>query len=127
MPKILIIEDDPKLKEALAIKLEKSGFEVISVGDGSPGITEALQDKPDLITLDLLMPEMSGETVLKRLKGSPETKDIPVVIISAIPPEVPEKLHSGDVYKTAAAYFDKDKVTLEEVVRKIKETLGKVK
>jgi hypothetical protein len=123
MPKILIIEDDPKIKEALALKLEKSGFEVISVGDGKPGIVETIQEKPDLITLDLMMPEMGGEITLKYLKETQETKDIPVIILTVVPQSVPEKLHGGEIFKTAAAYLEKDKITLEEIVDKIKETL----
>lgn len=123
MKKILIIEDDPKLKEALALKLEKSGFEVISVGDGKPGVEEAVQEKPDLITLDLMMPEMDGETVLKQLKGIPETKDIPVIILTVIPQSVPATLHRGEIFKTAAAFLEKENITLEEIVDKIKEIL----
>lgn len=124
MPKILIIEDDPKLKEAVALKLEKSGFEVISVGDGKPGIFEAIAEKPDLIILDLMMPEMGGEETLIRLKGRFDTKGIPVIILTVVGRQVPEKLHMGEIFKTAAFFLEKDKTTLEEIVIKIKEVLN---
>lgn len=125
MAKILIIEDDPKLKEALALKLEKSGFEVIAVGDGKPGIYEAINEKPDLITLDLMMPEMGGEIALKHLKEAPETKDIPVIILTVVPESVPGHLHNAEIFQTAAAFIEKDKASLDEIVSKIKEILKK--
>lgn len=125
MAKILIIEDDPKLKEALALKLEKSGFEVVSVNDGKPGLDLAKTSKPDLITLDLMMPEMNGEVTLRHLKQMPETKDIPVIILTVVPEAVPGSLHTGEIFKTAEAFIEKDKVSLDEIVSKIKTILEK--
>ena len=82
--KILIIDDDPTVRELMRRQLERDGFEVHSASDGKEGITKAREIKPDLITLDILMPDLDGWSVLRSLKADPEVSSIPVVMASIL-------------------------------------------
>lgn len=81
--KILVIDDEPELVKAITVRFEASGYEVIPAFDGLEGIIKARELKPDLVLLDIIMPGMDGYEVCKRLKTDPDTKDIPVLILTA--------------------------------------------
>ena len=83
MPRILIVEDDAKIREIMKWILEKSGFEVATAPDGPAGLAAAEAQLPDVVLLDLVMPQMSGFTVLEKLREREKTKSLPVVIVSA--------------------------------------------
>ena len=80
--KVLIIEDHPSTSEMLSNVLELEGIEAISAYDGNSGIEKAESKKPDLILLDIMMPEMSGFEVCQKLKQDPATSKIPIIIVS---------------------------------------------
>jgi two-component system, OmpR family, alkaline phosphatase synthesis response regulator PhoP len=83
MPKkVLIIEDYPATSEMMANILEAEGFAAVIAPDGPSGIEKAHSENPDLILLDIMMPEMSGYEVCERLKGDPSTANIPIIIVS---------------------------------------------
>jgi signal transduction histidine kinase/DNA-binding response OmpR family regulator len=79
---VLVIDDDPAVHELLANYLEKDGFDVVTASSGEEGIRLALELRPTVITLDILMPGMDGWAVLRALKSNPDTSQIPVVIIT---------------------------------------------
>jgi signal transduction histidine kinase/CheY-like chemotaxis protein len=79
---ILVIDDDPTVHDLMARYLSKEGFRVMIATGGKEGIAMAKQNKPDLITLDVLMAEMDGWAVLSELKADPVTADIPVIILT---------------------------------------------
>lgn len=82
--KILVIEDDESIRELLKFNLEANGVgEVHTAGDGASGLEEAQRWLPDLIVLDLMLPEMDGLTVCRHLKNSPRMAAIPVVMLTA--------------------------------------------
>ncbi len=81
---LLIIDDDPHARELLRRTFSKEGYAVIEAADGERGIELALKQRPDAITLDVMMPGMDGWEVLSRLKADPATTDIPVIMISII-------------------------------------------
>ena len=81
--KILLIDDEPELIKAVEIRLKSIGYEVALSYDGRTGIDKAKEIKPDLILLDLIMPIMDGYSVAKILKDDPETKHIPIIILTA--------------------------------------------
>lgn len=83
MKRILVIDDLPENVFMLQDRLENEGYEVITAYDGKTGIAKAISDMPDLILLDVMMPEMSGIEVCKNLKQNPATADIPVIIVTA--------------------------------------------
>lgn len=84
MSTILIIDDDVNIVNLLSKRLSQEGFDILSAKDGLTGLQIAKSNTPDIILLDLLMPEMSGKDVLKELKSSSNTHFIPVIIISAV-------------------------------------------
>lgn len=83
MKKILVIDDLPENVFMLQDRLEHEGYEVITAYDGSTGIEKALSELPDLILLDVMMPDITGIEVCRRLVNDPATKDIPIILVTA--------------------------------------------
>ena len=81
--RVLIIEDDPVVIQSTSMVLETVGCEVCSGLGGEEGLARAVEERPDLILLDIMMPDLDGWQVLQKLKSSEETRDIPVVIFTA--------------------------------------------
>jgi CheY-like chemotaxis protein len=83
MSKLLIVDDEVAILEALTDILSVEGYEVATAANGAEGLKRASEERPDLILLDLMMPVMDGQEMLRRLKESPELRTIPVVVMSA--------------------------------------------
>src|SRR5262245_54773131 len=83
MARILSADDDPVVLQFVSSILVENGYEVFTASDGERAIQEARAVVPDLIILDLIMPYRDGYEVLRVLRESPETKDVPVIILSA--------------------------------------------
>src|SRR5687768_17881777 len=81
--KILIIEDERDILQLVQLYLEKEGFRTITATTGAEGLTSAKQHKPDLILLDLMLPEIDGLEVCKRLRSATETGMIPIIMLTA--------------------------------------------
>ena len=81
--KILFIEDEPDQIMMVSLRLEKSGYMVISSMDGEKGLKMAVAEKPDLILLDVIMPGMDGFEVARRLRNDPSTRHIPIISTTA--------------------------------------------
>jgi len=81
--KILIAEDEPEASKLLKLRLESNGYNVITAGDGCEALKKAEGERPDLILLDVKMPNMDGYTALKALKDDEKTKKIPVIMLTA--------------------------------------------
>jgi chemosensory pili system protein ChpA (sensor histidine kinase/response regulator) len=82
--RVLVIDDDPDLGRVVRRVLELEGYDVVLSDDGLRGLAAAQRQRPDVIVLDLMMPVMDGYQVLAELRGDPRTKDIPVVVLSAV-------------------------------------------
>ncbi len=82
-PRILIIEDEPDIREILQYSLEREGFEVAVATDGLAGLQAVRKKAPDLLMLDLMLPGIDGLEICRRLKGDPTTAGIPVVMVTA--------------------------------------------
>ena len=82
--KILLVDDDPVILRLLASRLKNSGYGVVSASDGESGLKKAIAKKPDLVLLDIIMPGLNGFEVCKRLKENDKTKDIPVIMLTAL-------------------------------------------
>jgi signal transduction histidine kinase/DNA-binding response OmpR family regulator len=113
---VLVIDDDENAREILARGLAKEGFRVLRASSGEEGLSVAREMRPDVITLDILMPGMDGWAVLKTLKSDPKVAEIPVVLITMV--------DGRDMGKTlgAADYLPKpiDRERLSAVLRKYK-------
>ncbi len=81
---IMVVDDDPVLVDILRTRLEQREFNVMCVYSGSQALAGIEKQKPDLIVLDIMMPEMYGLEVLRRLKAAPETSSIPIILLSAL-------------------------------------------
>ena len=84
MSKILIIDDDTAILELIKVNLELLGHEAITASDGVKGFALARQELPDLIILDVMMPDVDGFTVANRIRNNPSTKDIPILMLTAL-------------------------------------------
>lgn len=82
-PRILVIEDDDAIREVVRYTLENNGFTVLAAADGKTGLTLALRERPSLILLDLMLPEMDGLDVCRNLKRDESAREIPVVMLTA--------------------------------------------
>jgi DNA-binding response OmpR family regulator len=102
--KIMVVDDDPDLRQALSLHLRANNFDTVNVCDGYSAIAMAQKEKPHLIILDLGLPAGDGFAVLKNLQQYPALSVIPVIVLSARDPEGNEKrtLESG-----AVAFFQK--------------------
>ena len=84
MKKILVVDDQPDNVFILQDRLKRAGFEVIAAYEGETGIQKTIEEKPDLILLDIMMPDISGFDVCRRLVANEETKNIPIILVTAL-------------------------------------------
>jgi two-component system phosphate regulon response regulator PhoB len=82
-PNILIVEDEAALVELLTYNLEKAGFQTTVARDGEEALLAVAEDKPDLVLLDWMLPYVSGIEICRRLRRNPETRDLPVILLTA--------------------------------------------
>jgi DNA-binding response OmpR family regulator len=81
--RVLVVDDEEDIRELCRVNLEFEGFDVIDARDGATALQSAVRNRPDVIFLDLMMPEMDGWEVLRRLKEDDATAHIPVVLLTA--------------------------------------------
>jgi diguanylate cyclase (GGDEF)-like protein len=91
-PKILIIDDDPLMRRIVTQSFDKSSYHLLEAESGPSGIQCALDQHPDLILLDVMMPEMDGFEVIRRLRIHPLTQSLPIILLTALG-EISEKVH----------------------------------
>jgi len=84
MNKILVVDDDSAINELIKINLELVGYSVVQALDGTKGFALAKQELPNAIVLDVMMPEVDGYTVAQRIRQNPETKNIPILMLTAL-------------------------------------------
>ncbi|MBC7327016.1 response regulator [bacterium] len=93
MPKkILVVDDEKPIVRLVQVNLEHAGYEVVTAYDGKEALEKVEQEKPDLIILDVMMPQMDGFEVMQRLQANPKTRDIPVIMLTA-------KAQDADVFR----------------------------
>ncbi len=121
--KILVIDDDPQLVLFLTTLLEDNGYEPVSAADGAEGLDKTRSEKPDLILLDITMPEKSGVRYYREVRRDPDLKDIPVVIVTGIMQEFERFISTRRQVPPPDAYFSKP-VDKDELLAKLSELLG---
>ncbi len=121
MTKILLVEDDKSLREIYGVRLLAEGYDIVSAGDGEEALAMAIKERPQLILSDVMMPKISGFDMLDILRSTTETKDVKVIIMTALSSEDQRK--RGEQLG-ADKYLVKSQVGIEDVVRTVHETLG---
>jgi len=115
--KVLLVDDDISLQTVVSAALTQGGFEVVSANDGKTGIDKAKSEKPDIILLDQVLPDISGNNILKTLKADDETKAIPIAMLSNFSQNnlMQEAIQAG-----ALDYILKYQIEPTDLVEKIK-------
>jgi len=119
MPKILFVEDNPDMQRMFKFILDRAGFETIIADGGRAGVEKVKTDKPDLIVMDIMMPDSSGIQAIKKIKADPENQHIPIVVLSAYSSQ---KLIDSAFAAGAIAYLEKS-VLPEKLVEAVEKHL----
>ena len=117
--KILIIDDEPDVLKILSLRLEKNGYEVMCGRDGLEALDLARQMTPDLIILDVYLPDMNGDEIAKIMKKDKKLKDVPIILISATATSVAQRAKECGAEGSIAKPFER-----EELINKVKKLLG---
>ena len=107
---VLIVEDSRFLRISNERALQRAGYEVITAADSEEGLRLALERKPDLVILDLMLPKLPGYEVLRELRKRPETAKIPIMVVSSLPQSNDRKL----LEQGATSYFEKAGLMLDQ-------------
>ena len=121
MAKILLVEDDKSLREIYGVRLLAEGYDIVSAGDGEEALAMAIKERPALIVSDVMMPKISGFDMLDILRSTTETKDVKVIMMTALSSE--DQRQRGEQLG-ADRYLIKSQVGIEDVVRAVHEVLG---
>lgn len=121
MTKILLVEDDKSLREIYGVRLLAEGYDIVSAGDGEEALAMAIKERPQLIVSDVMMPKISGFDMLDILRSTTETKNIKVIMMTALSSE--DQRQRGEQLG-ADRYLVKSQVGIEDVVRTVHEVLG---
>ncbi len=121
--KILIVDDEPDVRSYLTVFFEDNGFEVLTANNGKECFAKAKSDKPDLISLDITMPEESGVRAYRDLQNDKETIGIPVIIVTGVSGDFKGFIENRKQVNPPAGYFEKP-INREQMLDKIKEILG---
>ena len=116
---VMIIEDEPDAAELFAEMMRVNGFRVIKMFSSAPAIPIISQEKPDVILLDIMMPDISGLEVLRYMRREPELAGIPVIVVSAksMPGDIKTGLEAGaSLYLTKPVGFQDLKQAVEKVL-----------
>jgi len=117
VPRILIVDDENDFIELLQYKLAGHGYDLIVANDGIHALSQARQMKPNLILLDILLPDLDGLSVCEILRRQPATKKIPVIFMSAL---------TGDITKRTAAMHAEDFFTKPLDLNRLEKRIGEL-
>lgn len=121
MAKVLLVEDDIPLRDIYKEAFEAEGHAISVASDGEEAVTKAVNEKPDLILLDIMMPKVSGFEVLSYLRSVEATKNIKIVVFTAL---TQKKDREAGMNLGADFFIVKSEATLPDVLAKVKEVLG---
>ena len=122
---VLVVDDDPDLVEAVSMKLEAEKYRVTKAYDGNEAWTRIKEERPDLIILDVMMPEKNGYMVCDELKKDPKYKDITVILLTAVGEAVPSTQYTHMDGKTALAEeFIPKPIDMDELMEIVRDYTG---
>ena len=113
--RVLVVEDDAEIRRLLRTSLTERGYLVKAVGDGLKALAEISTHRPDVVVLDVVLPELDGLRLLKALKGRDETRNIPVLVVTAV--SQPSKMI--DAINAGARFYVVKPFDMESVANKI--------
>jgi CheY-like chemotaxis protein len=119
--KIMIVDDDLVLRQMYSERLKTEGYEIMEAGSGQEALDKLKTEKPDIILLDVMMPKMNGIDVLKTLRADEETKNIPVIILTALLQQIDQ---IKNLLTEKDSYLTKSTTLPAEVVKKVQAVLG---
>lgn len=125
MKKVLLVDDDMEFCEAAKLLLESKGYAVATANDGKEGLEKVRSELPDLVILDVMMPEMNGYDVCVVLKADPEFKNLPVILLTAVDQSVFKTTYTRHMgLMTEADDYIAKPVEPEELVSRVQEFLN---
>lgn len=117
---ILIVDDEPDIVDLLEISLRREGFRTMSAGNAADALARAAEETPALVILDLMLPDVSGTEVCRRLRATPETKEVPIIMLSAKDDEI-DRVVGFEV--GADDYVVKSSFSVRELVLRVRAVL----
>ena len=120
---VLVVDDDPDAREFLTTVLQDNGYSTVTANDGAEAIVAIEQAKPDLVLLDITMPEKSGVAVYRRLKEDDQFKSIPVIIVTGMSDEFEKFISTRRQVPPPEGYISKP-VDHEQFLSMVKEQIG---
>lgn len=118
--KILVVEDEKDIAESIKARLVLEKYDVILAGNGEEGVKTARAEKPNLIIMDIMMPGVDGLECTKVLKSDPETKKIPILVLTALP----QVQDAENAFQAGANDFLNKPFTNDRLIQKITKLLG---
>lgn len=120
--KILIIDDEEDVVTYLSTFFSDNGYDTIFASDGKEGVKKAIDEKPDIITLDVSMPEESGVRALRDLQANEATKNIPVIIVTGVSSDFKKFIETRKQVHPPEGYFEKP-IDRDKLLERVKELL----
>lgn len=117
--RVLVVEDDEMVVEVVTINLEAEGLDVVHASNGTAGLAEVDRERPDLVLLDVMMPDVDGWTVLSKLRARPDTEKLPVIMLTA--KSMPADQVRG--YNLGATGYITKPFSADELVEKVQHAL----
>jgi len=121
--KILVVDDEPDVVTYLSAVLRDHGYETIEAFNGEEALEKAQKDRPDLVTLDITMPEMTGVKAYRRMKGDISLRTIPIVIVTGITHDFKQFISSRTQVPPPEGYLEKP-IKPEELLAEVKRLIG---
>ena len=122
--KILVVDDEKDVLKVLTTRLTEEGYSVVTSDKGSQALEIAEKEKPDLIILDIMMPDISGEKVGEQLRANPTTKDIPIIFLTSLFTEDDQRREGHTIGRNV---FMAKPYSHEDLCAKIQDMLGSKK
>ncbi len=120
--RVLVVDDDPDFVDAVKSVIENGGYEVDVAYDGKEGLEQVAKSSPDAIILDVMMPVMNGHEACKKLKEDPATRDIPVILLTAVAQRVTSSTYTHrDMLESDAEDYIAKPVEPEVLLQRIKD------
>jgi DNA-binding response OmpR family regulator len=120
-PLVLVADDDADIRQLVTFRLERAGYDVVGAADGEEALQLALERRPDLAVLDVMMPKLTGYDVTQRLRAEAETRNIPVILLTA-------RVQEADVargFEVGADDYMKKPFSPQELRARVQAILGR--